>query len=204
LNLHHFPFPFQIWNHQYPADDLDNDPQDTDDSKSGKEMENGGDSNAKTKQLIIEKVEPTISPNSSIPDSISGSPHSEHPAGMSTVAALLLTKMQNDQSKQAKPKPASAYVPPDILESIWEENTLFLMEKLAFDPNYFSFIWNVINLYTPQTLKLKSISSGKMAIYQSLKKKEKRTKKTRKTSQKKIAKRIVAKRNKMTKVHLSN
>eukprot|EP01119_Soliformovum_irregulare_P021052 TRINITY_DN6926_c0_g2_i1.p1 TRINITY_DN6926_c0_g2~~TRINITY_DN6926_c0_g2_i1.p1 ORF type:complete len:2370 (+),score=711.86 TRINITY_DN6926_c0_g2_i1:42-7151(+) len=36
----------------------------------------------------------------------------------------------------------------EMLNSIWEDNTEFLLEKYVFDVDYFTFIWGIVNLYS--------------------------------------------------------
>eukprot|EP01116_Phalansterium_solitarium_P008217 TRINITY_DN2173_c0_g1_i3.p1 TRINITY_DN2173_c0_g1~~TRINITY_DN2173_c0_g1_i3.p1 ORF type:complete len:1275 (-),score=-28.51 TRINITY_DN2173_c0_g1_i3:4-3828(-) len=41
-------------------------------------------------------------------------------------------------------------VPLSILSSIWEQNTDCILEQYLFDPNYFSFVWALVNIYDQQ------------------------------------------------------
>lgn len=48
-------------------------------------------------------------------------------------------------------------VSPDILNSIWEDNSMFLIRKQLFDPDYFSFVWQISNSYAPPASKSKLV-----------------------------------------------
>eukprot|EP01129_Flabellula_baltica_P014013 TRINITY_DN6628_c0_g1_i1.p1 TRINITY_DN6628_c0_g1~~TRINITY_DN6628_c0_g1_i1.p1 ORF type:complete len:2292 (+),score=457.58 TRINITY_DN6628_c0_g1_i1:2-6877(+) len=43
------------------------------------------------------------------------------------------------------------YISPEILNGIWSSNMEFLMQRHIFNNVYFNFIWNVMNIYTPNT-----------------------------------------------------
>jgi ubiquitin C-terminal hydrolase len=55
---------------------------------------------------------------------------------------------------------ARVKVPDDILKDIWDENRQFILEKYIFDPTYFSFIWNLINIYSPKLSGTKNTASS--------------------------------------------
>ncbi|EFA82122.1 hypothetical protein PPL_05027 [Heterostelium album PN500] len=55
----------------------------------------------------------------------------------------------NDHHSQCKPiAPAAkeAKIPKEVLETVWNENRSFLLEKYLFDSDFSTFIWDIVNL----------------------------------------------------------
>jgi ubiquitin C-terminal hydrolase len=54
-------------------------------------------------------------------------------------------------------------VGPEILSSIWEDNSMFLIRKLLYDPDYFAFVWQISNLYSVPGSKSKLVRKHRTA-----------------------------------------
>ena len=63
------------------------------------------------------------------------------------------------EHEQSKPVPSIAEIPPKILSAIWEENTDFLLEKFVLSTEYFSFVWDITNLYSKPSHGIHSLIS---------------------------------------------
>jgi hypothetical protein len=57
-------------------------------------------------------------------------------------------KEQINRKIDSVPRQGKVQIPQHIVGHIWAENTEFILEKHVFDPEYFKFVWNVVNLFT--------------------------------------------------------
>eukprot|EP01117_Protostelium_nocturnum_P009607 TRINITY_DN3429_c0_g1_i1.p1 TRINITY_DN3429_c0_g1~~TRINITY_DN3429_c0_g1_i1.p1 ORF type:complete len:2268 (-),score=754.02 TRINITY_DN3429_c0_g1_i1:12-6815(-) len=86
----------------------------------------------------------------------------EHPLGSKSLASnsednfiVKLTNALKERENHNLPAQRSIRkecpVPSTILTDIWDENTEFLMERSVLSQDFFSFVWNFVNLFTHKT-----------------------------------------------------
>jgi len=59
---------------------------------------------------------------------------------------------------QQSPQTGKVPIPEAIISRIWNDNTEFILERQILDPEYFKFVWGIVNLYGPSKKKKEGMS----------------------------------------------